>query len=99
MTYNATKRSADVSGLPHSVTPITPNDSTDLAVYSRILVTVAGNLAVHPANATLSGDTPSGTDAPIVITAAPVGFQIPFAVRRVMLTGTSATVVALGKTY
>lgn len=71
-----------------SARAITPHDTNDLDPYAKaVCVTAAGNLVVLPAmNA--DGST-------ITFTAAPVGFVTPFRVRRVLATGTTASVCAV----
>jgi hypothetical protein len=61
--------------------PVTPNDNTDLPVWaSALYVGVGGTLRV---------DTVGGqTDVPVV---APDGIILPFGVRRVRATGTTAS--------
>lgn len=68
--------------------PITPNDNTDLAEYAKaIVVTAFGNLVILPV------DNADGTT--INFTGAPVGFVPPFQVRRVLATGTTASVASI----
>lgn len=67
---------------------ITPHDSNDLAEYAKaIVVTAFGNLVVLPV------ENADGTT--ITFTGAPVGFVPPFQVRRVMATGTTASVASI----
>lgn len=67
---------------------VTPSDTVDLAPYAKaIVVCAAGNVAVIPA-----GNLDA---APITFTTAPVGFIIPYRVRRVNATGTTATVATI----
>jgi hypothetical protein len=69
---------------------ITPSDTVDLAAYPKaIVVTAAGNLVVLPL---MAADDGSHT---ITFTAAVVGFVLPFRVRRVLATGTSASVATI----
>lgn len=64
--------------------PVNPNDGTDLPTTPKaLLVAVAGNLAVRGS---------SGTTVTIPVV---VGQIVPLRVRRVMATGTTATVVGL----
>jgi len=66
---------------------VTPADATDLQVYARFIeVTGAGNLVYLPVEND-DADT-------VTVTGAPVGWRSSCAVRRVLSTGTSATVVA-----
>lgn len=69
---------------------IVPSDTVDLTgPYPKAIeVTVAGNLAIIPA-----GNADSA--AAIAYTSVPVGFRPGFIVRRVMLTGTTASVVRI----
>lgn len=63
---------------------ITPNDGTDLPTNTRaIYVGGAGNVA-----AILEGDTAS-----VTFTAPPVGSILPIAAKRVLSTGTTATLL------
>lgn len=69
--------------------PIVPSDANDLTTYAKaIVVTAAGNLVILPAK-NADGST-------ITFTGVPVGFIPPFRVRRVMATGTTASVAAIG---
>lgn len=69
---------------------VTPSDTVDLTTYPKaIVVTVAGNLVVLPMKATDDGAHL------ITFTAAAVGFIPPFRVRRVMATGTTASVATV----
>lgn len=71
------------------LTAITPNDAADLADTPKALwVSVTGTLAVVAAKDTANTGTQLGT--------VPAGTVIPIRVRRVMATGTTATVIALG---
>lgn len=67
---------------------VTPNDSTDLDPYAKaVVVTAAGNLVILPVQ------NADGTT--ITFTACPVGFVPPYRVRRVLSTGTSASVATV----
>ena len=69
---------------------ITPSDSDDLETVSKgVLVCAAGNVVFIPA-----GNADNET---ITITSAPVGLVIPFFIRRVLSTGTTATVASIDK--
>ncbi|TPM36630.1 hypothetical protein [Mesorhizobium sp. B2-3-5] len=64
---------------------VVPSNTTDLPVLAKALcVGTAGNVSVIPA---LNADADV-----IAFVGAPVGFVVPFQVRRVMATGTTATV-------
>lgn len=66
---------------------VTPSDTVDLAPYARFIeVTVAGNIVYLPGE-NGDGDT-------ITVTAATVGWKSSCLVRRVLATGTTATVIA-----
>ena len=67
---------------------ISPSDSTDLDPYPKAIVALtSGNLVVIPAkNADVDTVTFTGIQA---------GFSPPFVVRRVKLTGTTATVATI----
>jgi hypothetical protein len=69
---------------------ITPSDTVDLAAYPKgVVVTAAGNLVVLPLKAADDGAHL------ITFTGAAVGFILPFRVRRVMATGTTALVASI----
>jgi hypothetical protein len=78
MNYNSRLNSRQTA---HNLYPVTPNDNADLPVWaSALYVGVGGTLRV---------DTVGGqTDVPVV---APDGIILPFGVRRVRATGTTAT--------
>lgn len=66
---------------------VTPHNTSDLAIYAKaLLVSVAGTLRFLPA-ANADGDT---VDVNVV-----VGQVVPLLTRRVLQTGTTATVIAL----
>lgn len=67
---------------------VSPSDGTDLDPYAKaIVVTATGNLVILPAK------NADGTT--ITFAGCPVGFIPPYAVRRVLSTGTTATVATL----
>lgn len=67
---------------------ITPSDTVDLNPYAKaIVVTAAGNLVILPA-ANADGST-------ITFTGAAVGFVPPYRVRRVLSSGTTASVATI----
>lgn len=69
---------------------VSPSDTVDFTSYPKgIVVTAAGNLVVLPLKAADDGAHL------ITFTAAPVGFVVPFRVRRVMNTNTTATVATI----
>lgn len=69
---------------------VTPSDTSDFATYPKgIVVVTAGNLVVLPLQAADDGAHL------ITITSAPCGFVVPFRVRRVMNTGTTATLATI----
>lgn len=69
---------------------ISPSDTVDLGSYAKsVVVTAAGNIVVIPA-----GNLDA---APITFTAAPVGFVIPYRVRRVNATGTTASAATIDR--
>lgn len=77
-------------GFGNNASAVTPSDTVDFAAYPKgVVVTVAGNLVVLPLKAADDGAHL------ITFTAAPVGFAVPFRVRRVMATGTTASVASL----
>lgn len=67
---------------------VTPSDTVDFTTYPKgIVVTAAGNLVVLPLK---------GTDGTyITFTGVPAGFVVPFRVRRVMSTNTTASVATI----
>jgi hypothetical protein len=81
---------ADIDALGNNSAAVTPSDTVDFASYPKaILVVAAGSLVVLPLKAP--------DDGAHLITIAHVEpqFIVPFRVRRVMATGTSASVVAV----
>jgi hypothetical protein len=67
---------------------VAPSDTTDLSPYAKaIIVTVAGSLSYIPAKN-------DDADA-VVFPSVPIGFIPPHVIRRVLLTGTTATVVTI----
>lgn len=69
---------------------VATSDTVDFSTYPKgIVVTVAGNLVVLPLKA------PDDGSHLITFTAAPAGFIVPFRVRRVMATGTTASSAAI----
>lgn len=66
---------------------VTPSDSTDLAggPVKAVVTLTSGNLSILPAD----------SGSPISFIAVPVGFVPPFIVRRVLATGTTATVATV----
>lgn len=80
--------SGDAQAYGRRGTVVTPSDTTDLPnVAKAVVVCAAGNLAVIPAD---------NADAGVItFTACPLGFMPPFQVRRVMATGTTATVATV----
>jgi hypothetical protein len=69
---------------------VAPSDTIDFTTYPKgLVVTAAGNLVVLPLKAADDGAHL------ITFTAAPVGFQPPFRVRRVMATGTTASTATI----
>jgi len=66
---------------------VTPSDDDDLAAIPKALwIAVAGTLSVMAV----------GDDAAVALGELPAGTLVPVRARRVMATGTTATVVALG---
>lgn len=77
-------------GFGNNAAAVAPSDTVDFTAYPKgVVVTVAGNLVVLPLKAVDDGSHL------ITFTAAPVGFMVPFRVRRVMSTGTTASAAAL----
>ncbi len=92
-TYDNTKDGAFSSspqGLGRTSNAVTPSDTVDFTKYPKTLVvTAAGNLVVLPLTA---ADDGAHT---ITFTGLPVGFIMPFRVRRVLATGTTASVATI----
>lgn len=86
--YAGFNSGADARGA--SGAAVVTSDTVDFAGYPKgIVVTVAGNLVVLPLKALDDGSHL------ITFTAAPCGFVVPFRVRRVMATGTTASLAAI----
>lgn len=69
---------------------ITPSDTADLPTVAKgLFVCAAGNVKFTPVD--------NADDAPITITSAPVGLVIPWFVKRVFSTSTTATVASIDK--
>ena len=66
---------------------VTPHDDNDLDPYAKIVVLTAGTLVVLPMQND-DGDT-------ITFGELPVGYVVPFDVRRVLDTGTTAGVATI----
>lgn len=67
---------------------ITPSDTEDLANVSKgIVVCATGNVVVIPVN--------NADEETITFTAVPAGFIVPYFIRRVLSTGTTATVASI----
>ncbi|ANN58692.1 hypothetical protein A9174_19375 [Mesorhizobium loti NZP2037] len=67
---------------------VVPSDTEDLPIVAKALVlTVKGNVSVIP--------VANDPDTPVPFIDVPAGYLIPFQVRRVMATGTTATVYSL----
>lgn len=71
---------------------VTPSDTVDLTAYAKaVVVTVAGNLVILP-----SKNVDDGAHT-ITFTGCPVGFIPPYRVRRVLATGTTASVATVDR--
>jgi hypothetical protein len=69
---------------------VSPSDTVDFTSYPKaVVVTAAGNLVVLPLKAVDDGAHL------ITFTSVPVGFVVPFRVRRVMQTNTTASAAAI----
>lgn len=79
-------RVTSASDPAYSTAAVTPNDNTDLPTKATggLLVLATGNIAFHD----MDGNART-------ITAAPALYRVPIQVRRVLSTGTTATVLAL----
>jgi hypothetical protein len=90
-TYDSSKDAYGNFGLTarafgNNAAAVATSDTVDFAAYPKaIVVTVAGNLVVLPLKAADDGAHL------ITFTAAAAGFIVPFRVRRVMATGTTAS--------
>ncbi len=81
-------KNAGVSGFGRKFVVITASDSADLTVFPKAITVIgAGTLAIVPVD--------NADDEILTYPSVPVGFTPPFIVRRVMNTGTSATVVGV----
>jgi hypothetical protein len=83
--YATTARGRDAFGGKGRA--VTPNDSTDLDPYARVVCVSTGNISVIPV------ENADGVPVPFLAVAA--GFVPPYYVRRVMSTGTTATVYTI----
>ena len=70
-----------------SARTVSPSNTTDLDPYARLLVTVGGTLAVVPKR--------QANDTAVDLGTVAAGFVVPFEVRRVYATGTTATVITI----
>lgn len=93
MPYDASKdkyagQTADAYSYGAKGAVVVPSDTVDLDPYAKsIVVTAAGNLVILPAA--------NDDGATITFTDCGVGFSPPYRVRRVMATGTTATVATI----
>lgn len=69
-----------------SAVAVTPNDSTVLAPTAALYIGGAGNVAV-----VMAGE--GNLNVSVTFTAPPVGTILPLAVKKVMATGTTATLI------
>lgn len=89
-TPSSTFAVTDPSGLGGDSKAITPSDTVDLASYPKaVVVTVTGNLVVLPMLAVDDGAHL------IPFTGVPVGFVLPFRIRRLMATGTTGSLATV----
>lgn len=93
MPYDRTKDPNDTDramplGFAKKGRVVTPSDTVDLDPYARAIMVVAQGDLVYLPSMNDDGDT-------ITVTDAPVGFVPPHQVRRVLATGTDATVVTV----
>lgn len=79
-------RVTSASDPAYSTAAVTPNNSTDLVTKATggLFVTAVGNVAFHD----MDGNT-------VTLTAVAANTRIPIQARRVLSTGTTATVIAL----
>lgn len=83
---NASTDNPDILGSTGAT--VTPSDTVDLPSYAKALVVAAtGNLVILPAR-NVDGTT-------ITFTGCPVGMIVPYRVRRVLASGTTATVATI----
>lgn len=91
-TYNPAKdpyaqRSVAVDSYARMAMAVTTNDAADLPTYAKALwIGGAGNVVVIPMNAVDDANT-------VTFTAVPAGTLLPVQVRRVLNTGTTATLI------
>lgn len=76
-------RGNDVPSYPGMAFAVTPSDAADQNYAFQVYVGGTGNVSVIPA------DSPDGT--PVVFMGVPAGSMVPCMVRRVRVTGTTAT--------
>jgi len=67
------------------------SDTVDLTEYGVFVVVATGNITFLP----VINDAAD----PITITGAPVGYMIPWQIRRIFATGTTATLRAVSKVF
>lgn len=82
---------ARVPMFPHNCAAVTKSDATTFAEPVAIMVLGAGDLVVTP-----YGVTSSGTNVTVTITADMIAsgpFMLPFMVKKVLSTGTTATLI------
>ncbi|MDQ0347856.1 spike base protein, RCAP_Rcc01079 family [Ancylobacter vacuolatus] len=73
------------TSFPRRGRAITPSNTTDLPFPAKaVIVVVAGNVVVLPIE--------NPDNEPITFTGCEMGFVVPYQVRRVLATGTTATV-------
>lgn len=78
----------DEARFGRSARAVTPSDTVDLKPYARAIVVIAtGNLVILPVE--------NADASTVTFTGVPVGFVPPFKVRRVLSTGTTASVVTV----
>lgn len=93
MSYDSTKGGGamgvrDLASFGTKARVVTPHDTNDLDPYAKtIVVTAAGNLVILPMK--------NADGVTVTFTNAPVGFIPPYSVRRVLSTGTTASVATV----
>lgn len=80
-TPNGTNYSPTFPVFPHNAQAVTPSDADEFAKPVSVFAEVGGDIAVLPWNSTTS----------IVLSAVPAYFTLPFMVRKVLATDTTAT--------
>lgn len=92
MPYDRTKdprasTAQDPNSFGRSGRAVTPHDSNDIDPYGRVVCLTTGNISVLPVK--------NADGSPVAFVSVPAGYIVPFYVRRVLSTGTTATVATI----